>query len=102
MPTEVDPHPKEGSIEPKQRHSESIWLWWPEGHTAKSHRRLPTEAFSPRLGNKTDILTQRDQHKDLGKMAIWRNMFQTKEQDIPLEREGNEVEISILPIKSSR
>ena len=100
IPTEVDPHHKR-RVHRAQREASlnHMALVTREEHTAKSHRRLPTEAISPRLGNKTDILTQRNQNKDLGKMTIWRDMFQTKEQDIPIEREGNKVEISILPIK---
>ena len=100
MPTEVGPHHKRRAHRAQtEAFLEHMALVTRDEHTAKSHGRLPTEAISPRLGNKTDILTQRSQNKDLGKTRIWRNMFQTKEQDISLEKEGNKLEISILPIK---
>ena len=65
-----------------------VCCWDPIGH-------LLNKPTSPRFGNVSDLLIHRNEHRKWGGMRQ-KNMCQMKEQDITLEKELNEVDISNL------
>lgn len=78
-----------GLIESKQRHSRAYGSGGQRGTQPSLLGGYLLRPFSKTGKQNWHPNTKKSKQRFGVKWLIWRNMFQTKEQDIPLEREGN-------------